>query len=92
MLGVSPRIDALYTRRIEQFAALLDSLAPRATAGLEGAQRARITAIAVIGAISEAALFWLLSDYKADRRVLVKATSHVLRGTVGASVAPGSRA
>lgn len=81
--GVSPRIDALYTRRIEQFADLLLSLAevmlplPRATY-----EEARITAVAVVGAISQSALFWLLSNYKADRRVLVSATARVLRGTL----------
>lgn len=81
--GVSPRIDALYTRRIEQFADLLLSLAeamlplPRATY-----EEARITAVAVVGAISQSALFWLLSNYKADRKVLVSATARVLRGTM----------
>lgn len=81
--GVSPRIDALYTRRIEQFGDLLLSLAetmlplPRATY-----EEARITAVAVVGAISQSALFWLLSNYKADRKVLVSATARVLRGTM----------
>lgn len=88
VLGVSPRIDALYTRRIQQFADLLLSVGqqvlPKSTLqGLEG----RITAIALIGAISESALFWLLSDYEADRKLLVSATAQVLRGTAGSLLA-----
>lgn len=82
VLGVSARIDALYTSRIQRFAELLLSLAaevlPRSR--LVGAEP-RVIAIALNGAISEAALFWLLSDYAEDRKVLVSATAQVLRGT-----------
>lgn len=84
VLGVSPRIDAMYTGRIQQFAELLLSVAepvlPKSRpVGIE----ARVIAIALIGAISEAAKFWLMSGYAANRKVLVSATAQVLRGTVG---------
>jgi AcrR family transcriptional regulator len=82
--GVSPRIDALYTRRIEQFAELLLSLAETMLPPQRLThEEARITAIAVVGAVSQSALFWLLSRYRADRKVLVSATARVLRGTMG---------
>jgi AcrR family transcriptional regulator len=89
VLGVSPRIDAVYTRRIEQFADLLLSLAdtmlPLSRLTYE---EARITAVSLVGAISQSALFWLLSNYKANRKVLVSANARVLRGTARTLSAP----
>ena len=82
--GVSPRIDALYTRRIEQFADLLVSFAETLLPMRLTYEEARITAVAVVGAISQSALFWLLSRYKAKRTVLVSATARVVRGTLSA--------
>lgn len=92
ILGVSPRVDRLYTRRVEQFADLLVSAAKHLLplSPLTD-EEARITAIAVVGATSQSALFWLLSHYKADRKVLVSATARVLRGTVSVLGSAGSR-
>lgn len=85
VLGVSPRIDALYTRRIQQFAELLLLLAkgllPRWPLPDE---EARITGISLVGAISQSALHWLLEDYRAPRAVLVRANGRLIRGLIDA--------
>lgn len=79
VLGVSPRIDALYKQRIQQFASLLQALArglyPAWNASDEEAQ---LTAIAAIGAISQSAMHWLMTDYKARRATLVKVCTLLL--------------
>ena len=85
VLGVSPRIDALYAERIQRFATLLQALArglyPAWNASDEEAQ---LTAIAAIGAISQSAMHWLMSDYRADRRTLVSVCARLLTNVVGA--------
>lgn len=84
VLGVSPRIDALYNQRIQQFASLLQALArglyPSWNAPDEEAQ---LTAIAAIGAISQSAMHWLMTDYQASRATLVKVCSQLLTRFVG---------
>ncbi|HMJ10806.1 MAG TPA: TetR/AcrR family transcriptional regulator [Polyangiaceae bacterium] len=82
--GVSPRIEALHTRRIEQFGDLLLSMTETMLPVRLTYEEARIGAIAVVGAVSQSALFWFLSHYKANRKVLVSATARVLRGTLSA--------
>lgn len=79
--GVSPRIDALYTARTQKFADLLlrfnRALFPNQ---VNDTQAAEFVAVALVGAISQSAAHWLLSDYHADRRVLVAANALILRG------------
>lgn len=89
VLGVSPRIDALYTARIEQFADLLVSVAKGLLPRWElSDEEAHFTGIALIGAISQSAMQWLLSDYRAARSTLVSANARVLRGLIRALRAP----
>lgn len=83
VLGVSPAIDALYTQRIQQFAELLISLARSMLPRLELSENeARITGIALVGAISQSALHWLLEDYRSPRKVLVSANSRIVHGLI----------
>lgn len=83
VLGVSPRIDALYIARIQKFATLLLTIArPMAPQWLQSEDEANVTAIALVGAISQSAAHWLLSGYRAERRVLVSANARVLKGTI----------
>jgi AcrR family transcriptional regulator len=83
VLGVSPRIDTLYTSRVRQFANLFLAIAlSLLPAWKVPDEEAEILAIAVVGAISQSALHWLLSDYRASRRTLVAATSTLIRGVV----------
>jgi AcrR family transcriptional regulator len=81
VLGVSPRIDQLYTRRTRDFAELLVSLArgmfPRWPAD---EQRDRLLAIGMIGAVSESAKQWLLDDYRAPRASMVEAATPLFVG------------
>ncbi|WP_206370442.1 TetR/AcrR family transcriptional regulator [Solimonas marina] len=85
VLGVSPRIQTLYTQRIQRFARLLldvaQQLQPRWPLDDEEAD---ITTIALVGAISQSAMHWLLTDYHAARATLVSANARLLRGLVGA--------
>lgn len=83
ILGISPRVDQIYNAGINGFAhlflGLARSLYPRWKISDEEGQ---IIALAVIGAVSQSAMAWLLSDYKASRTVMVSATSRVFLGLV----------
>lgn len=83
VLGVSPRIDALYTKRIEQFADLLLDLGKSMLAGWRlPEEETRITGLALIGAISQSALHWLLEDYHSSRSSLISANSRLIHGLI----------
>ena len=85
VLGVSPAIDALYIRRIQQFAKLLLDLAKALVPGWKVPEdEADILGVAIIGAISQSAMHWLLSDYRTPRRTLVSAMSKLVTGVVAA--------
>lgn len=83
ILGISPRVDQIYNAGINSFASLFLGLArnlfPRWKINDEEGQ---IVALAVIGAVSQSAMAWLLSDYKASRKTMVSATSRVFLGLV----------
>lgn len=83
VLGVSPRIDALYTKRIEQFADLLLDLGKSMLADWRlPEEETRITGLALIGAISQSALHWLLEDYCSSRSSLISANSRLIHGLI----------
>lgn len=83
VLGVSPAIDRLYTDRIQQFAALLLSICKSLSPTWHlSDDEARVTSIALIGSISQSAMFWLLDGYKSPRATLVAANTRLLRGVV----------
>lgn len=84
VLGVSPRIDALYISRIQRFAQLLLNLAKGMVKpwGISDGE-AEVISVALIGAISQSALHWLLSDYHASRATLVTAMGKLVNGVVG---------
>ena len=85
VLGVSPRIDALYTRRIEQFTELLISVAQRLLPRWPASNdEAHYIAMALIGGVTQSAAHWLLSGYRAPRKVLVTANALLLRSAMGA--------
>jgi len=85
VLGVSPRIDALYTHRTQQFAELLLVLGRTMQPNWSIAEEeTRITGIALVGAISQSALQWLLDDYRSPRTMLVSANARLIRGLINA--------
>lgn len=85
VLGVSPRIDEMYTRRVQQFADLMLILARGMLPSWPLAdEEARVTGIAVVGAVSQSALHWLLEDYRTPRETLVSANGRLIRGLIDA--------
>lgn len=84
VLGVSPAIDALYISRIQQFAQLLINLARSLVPDWAVSDdEADVLGVALIGAISQSAMHWLLSDYRTPRQTLVNATHKLMTAVVG---------
>lgn len=83
VLGVSPRIDALYIQRIQRFADLLIDLSKALVPEMKlPPDELSFTGIALVGAVSQSAMQWLLSDYRAERRHLVAANTRLLLGAM----------
>lgn len=83
VLGVSARVDKVYTRTFERFAALVVAFARQRfdTVDLDDAE-SRMLGIALIGAVSQPVTHWLLGGYREDRATMVAATSRVFRGVI----------
>lgn len=85
VLGVSVRVDVVYTRTIERFAALVVAFARQqfsSTASTIDEAESRMLGIAMIGAVSQPVTHWLLGGYQEDRATMVAATSRVFRGVI----------
>jgi len=85
VLGVSARVDVVYTRTIERFAALVVAFARQqfsSTASTIDEAESRMLGIAMIGAVSQPVTHWLLGGYQEDRATMVAATSRVFRGVI----------
>lgn len=83
VLGVSPRVNDVYTRNIERFAALVVAFARQrfSTEDIDETE-SRMLGIALIGAVTQPIAHWLLGGYREDRARLVAATSRVFRGII----------
>ncbi|WP_286742602.1 TetR/AcrR family transcriptional regulator [Aquabacterium sp. UBA2148] len=83
VLGVSDRVNSVYTRNIERFAAMVVAFARRqfSTEDIDETE-SRMLGIAMIGAVSQPIAHWLLGGYREDRTKLVAATSRVFRGVI----------
>lgn len=83
VLGVSARVDQVYTRTIERFAALVIGFAEQFvdTEGFSP-DEARMLGLALIGSVSQPVTHWLLGGYREDRATMVAATSRVFRGVI----------
>ncbi len=81
VLGVSPRVDQVYTRSIHGFTELILVLSH-----MVAPQRpvpdavARVVALGMIGAASEAAKDWLLGGYQQPREHLVQGIAMLFKG------------
>lgn len=83
VLGVSTRVDGVYTRNIERFAALVVAFARQRFAAIDLPEsESRMLGIALIGAVSQPVTHWLLGGYQEDRATMVAATSRVFRGVI----------
>lgn len=81
VLGVSARVDGVYTRTIERFAALVVAFASQQFDAVDlGEAESRMLGIALIGAVSQPVTHWLLGGYREDRATMVAATSRVFHG------------
>lgn len=83
VLGVSARVDSVYTRNIERFAALVVAFARQqfSTDAIDEAE-SRMLGIAMIGAVSQPVTHWLLGGYREDRATMVAATARVFQGVI----------
>ncbi|MES2919335.1 MAG: TetR/AcrR family transcriptional regulator [Pseudomonadota bacterium] len=83
VLGVSPRVDQVYTRGIRGFAELIlvlsRTMAPQWPVPDEVA---RVMALGMIGAASEAAKDWLLGGYQQPREHLVQGVAMLFKGVL----------
>lgn len=83
ILGVSPRVDQVYNAAVRGFADIVLSLTRTRypQLGLDD-EEGRIVAIAMIGAVSQSTLHWLLGDYQASRATMVSATAYIFSGVI----------
>lgn len=81
VLGVSPRIDALYDQTLHQFDALLLGLVRGAFPDwIRDDAVAGVLARGIVGAVSGSAMNWLLGGYRLPRATLVAGTQLLFRG------------
>lgn len=83
VLGVSARVDRVYTQTIERFAGVVIGFAKLHVNTDDFSEaEARMLGLAMIGAVSQPVTHWLLGGYREDRATLVAATSRVFRGVI----------
>ncbi|MCA9771701.1 MAG: TetR/AcrR family transcriptional regulator [Myxococcales bacterium] len=81
VVGVSPSLDALWTRTMKGFVPMLVALARGVYPSSEIDElEAEVLAIAVTGALSQAALRWHVDGHRIPRETMIAATARVLRG------------
>jgi len=81
VLGISPAVDQIYNEEVRRFASLLTDLGNR-IATLEHLSRKdlELTAIALVGAISQSAQAWMLEGYRTRRSRIVAANTRLIAG------------
>ncbi|MGH8492257.1 MAG: TetR/AcrR family transcriptional regulator [Moraxellaceae bacterium] len=90
ILGISPRVDALYNGTLRRFADILLGLTRTAIPSWDISDDvAGAVAMGMIGAVSELAKDWLMAGYAQPRPVLVEGASMIFRGMAGVSATKG---
>ena len=83
VLGVSPRVDALYTSTFDGFAQLVIGFArtfyPQWQVDVD---EERILGVALVGAVSQSVQHWLLGRHRESHETMVRATARVFRGLI----------
>lgn len=83
VLGVSPRVDAMYTRTFDGFADLVIGFARRYVPQWElSDEEARMLGLALVGGVSQTVTHWLLGQYRESRETLVNVTARVFEGVL----------
>lgn len=81
VLGISPRIDALYNGTLRRFADFLLNLIKNSRPEWKISEDvANVLTMGMIGAVSESAKDWLMTGYQTPRQVLVEGTSIIFQG------------
>jgi len=81
VLGVSPRVDAVYIGRVDLFATwTLQVARAHLPAWQPDPTEARVLGVAVVGAISQTITHWLLTGRQASKKAMVQATGRVFEG------------
>lgn len=89
VLGVSPRVDRLYRKSIENFAQLLRSWSRQLVpAGFAGPHDEDMLAIGLVGAAVGVAGRWLLSGFAQPQEVMLQTLLTIFRGTWQQVAAP----
>jgi AcrR family transcriptional regulator len=87
VLGISPRVDAAYTRTFDGFAALVIGFARERFPHWQiDDDEARMLGLALIGAVSQTVTHWVLGEYREPKQTLLAATARVFEGVM-ASIA-----
>jgi AcrR family transcriptional regulator len=81
ILGVSATVDALYMRTFNGFADAVVTLARHLhpTMALSD-EEARVVGLAIIGAVTQSATYWMLGHYKESQETLVKCNALIIEG------------
>jgi AcrR family transcriptional regulator len=84
VLGVSPRVDATYSRTFNGFAELIIAFARLRLPGLTiDDAEAHVVGLALIGAVSQTVTHWVLGQYRQDKQTLIAGTARVFMGVLG---------
>lgn len=85
VLGVSPRVDAVYNQATRGFATMFSTLARVVAPDVKVRSALEpVIALGAVGALSELAKDWLMTDYARPRAQLVKAGTLILEGVANA--------
>jgi hypothetical protein len=83
VLGVSPRVDAAYTRTFDGFADLVVGFARQRFPQWQiDDDEARMLGLALIGAVSQTVTHWVLGHYREPKQTLLKAAARVFEGVM----------
>ncbi|HEX5371586.1 MAG TPA: TetR/AcrR family transcriptional regulator [Aquabacterium sp.] len=83
VLGVSPRVDAVYIRVLDRFAQLVLTFAEQHVPDMTLPEdERRILSIALVGAVNQSVLRWMLDGYRDDAAKMVAVTSKVFMGVM----------
>lgn len=91
VLGVSPRVDAVYIETFQRFADLVMAFARQHFPDMAVAEaEVRMVGIALVGAVSQTVTHWLLSGCREERQTLVSASERIFRGVMATIEQPSN--
>lgn len=92
VLGVSATVDALYGNQVRHFAQLVMGLAEAMQPAPRIPRQERdALAMALVGAVSQSSMDWLLGDFRTPRNIVVSATARVFIALLDSLTPPPAR-